>query len=233
MDDPNINSGRIPVTFLMSGLTYATTWSCASYIIDRPAPIELLYNALHPLAFGYVPPIIGGVLALIAGAAAFKGLYINPENHVRGIQLKNSVKELSSALRPLKNSSGIFIHPQIQIAEQQECRHMMFIGGSGSGKTSILWPIINQAVARNDKCLIFSFKNDFQEKAEFDFNLLAPWDARSVRWQLGKDIQTRLHAESLANTLVPMPAKDPIWAQGAQGLLTAVISDLQNTRGIK
>jgi hypothetical protein len=233
MDDPNISSGRVPITFMMSGLTYVTAWTCASYLVARPAPLLLLQNALHPLAFGYMPPILGGVLALMAGVAAFKGLYIEPETHIRGIKLKNNVKELSAALKPRKTDKGIFIHPKIQIAEQQECRHMLFIGGSGSGKTSILWPIINQAVARKDKCLIFSFKGDFQEKAEFDFNLLAPWDSRSVRWQLGKDIRTRLHAESLANTLVPMPAKDPIWAQGAQGLLTAVISDLQKTKGVK
>ncbi|MBU2766525.1 type IV secretion system DNA-binding domain-containing protein [Acidithiobacillus ferrivorans] len=233
MDDPNINSGRIPVAFAMTGLTYVTAWTCASYLVDRPDPLILLHNALHPLAFGFMPPILAGVLAVFAGVAAFKGLYIEPMTHIRGIKLKNNVKELSTALKPLNSNKGIFIHPQIQIAEQQECRHMMFLGGSGSGKTSILWPMINQAAARNDKCIIFSFKSDFQEKCEFDFDLLAPWDSRSVRWQLGKDIRTRLHAESLANTLVPMPAKDQIWAQGAQGLLTAVISRLQKTQGVK
>ena len=115
--------------------------------------------------------------------------------------------------------------------EQQESRHILLLGGSGSGKTSILWPVINQAVARGDRCLIFSFKGDFQQKAEFPFSLLAPWDSRSVRWQLGKDIRTRLHAESLAKTLIPTPDKDPIWAQGAQGLLTAIISEVQSKYG--
>ena len=105
---------------------------------------------------------------------------------------------------------------------------MLLLGGSGSGKTSILWPVINQAVTRGDKALIFSFKGDFQQKSAFDFSLLAPWDSRSVRWQLGKDIVTRLHAESLAKTLCPDPEKgEKIWAQGAQGLLTAVISGVQ------
>ncbi|MHB1643415.1 MAG: type IV secretion system DNA-binding domain-containing protein [Acidithiobacillus sp.] len=123
------------------------------------------------------------------------------------------------------------MHPQIKISEQQECRHMLLLGGSGSGKTSILWPVINEAVARGDKCLIFSFKGDFQQKSQFPFSLLAPWDSRSVRWQLGRDIRTRLHAESLAKTLIPTPEKDPIWAQGAQGLLTAIISEVQSKYG--
>lgn len=108
---------------------------------------------------------------------------------------------------------------------------MLLLGGSGSGKTSILWPVINQAQARGDRTLIFSFKGDFQQKATFPFSLLAPWDSRSVRWQLGKDIRTRLHAESLAKTLIPTPERDPIWAQGAQGLLTAIISEVQSKYG--
>jgi hypothetical protein len=158
---------------------------------------------------------------------------IKHEIHIRGRQLEN-VKAAAKALKPKKRAAaGVAIHPKLPISEQQECRHFLLLGGSGSGKTSILWPVINQAVERGDRCLIFSFKGDFQQKAEFPFSLLAPWDSRSVRWQLGRDIRTRLHAESLAKTLIPTPDKDPIWAQGAQGLLTAIISETQSKYGEK
>ncbi|MBU2825445.1 type IV secretion system DNA-binding domain-containing protein, partial [Acidithiobacillus ferrooxidans] len=88
-------------------------------------------------------------------------------------------------------------------------------------------PLINQSVARGDKVLIFSYKGDFQQKAEFGFDLLGPWDSRSARWVIGQDIRTRLDAESLALTLIPEQEKDPIWSQGAQGLLVAVIAGVQ------
>jgi hypothetical protein len=160
-------------------------------------------------------------------------MYLPIEKHRRGIKLYKDHKRIAKSMKTAKANAGIFIYPKLQISEAQECKHIMLLGGSGSGKTSILWPIINQVIARGDKALIFSFKGDFQEKSTFDFSLLAPWDARSTKWRLGYDVQTRLQAESLANTLVPLPKEDKIWAQGAQGLLTAIIADLQTTKGTR
>ena len=183
----------------------------------------------------YMPILASGAcLGLTLGAIAGYRAGATPgEIHVRGRELTRKPGDAARALKPAgkATTSGVKIHPEIQISEQQEARHMLLLGGSGSGKTTILWPIINQAAQRGDKCLIFSFKGDFQQKAAFPFSLLAPWDSRSVRWQLGKDIRTRLHAESLAKTLIPTPDKDPVWAQGAQGLLTAVISEVQSKHG--
>ncbi|MBU2766405.1 type IV secretion system DNA-binding domain-containing protein, partial [Acidithiobacillus ferrivorans] len=190
---------------------------------------------------GIFPHIYAAPLAAGAALGLTAGLFLGwklgdipAEIHIRGRKLTYSAREAAQALRPPRSffrksqPAGVKIHPEISITEQQECRHILLLGGSGSGKTSVLWPVITQAQARGDRCLIFSFKGDFQQKATFPFSLLAPWDSRSVRWQLGKDIRTRLHAESLAKTLIPTPEKDPIWAQGAQGLLTAIISEVQS-----
>ena len=199
-------------------------------------PPKAILAAIH--AAGIMPPqfapylAAGAAIGAITGAAiGYFAADIKHEIHIRGRRLE-TVNAAAKALRPGKKAaSGLAIHPQLKISQQQECRHFLLLGGSGSGKTSILWPMINQAVSRGDRCLIFSFKGDFQQKGDFPFSLLAPWDKRSVRWQLGKDIRTRLHAESLAKTLIPTPEKDPIWAQGAQGLLTAIISEVQSKYG--
>ncbi|MBU2857798.1 type IV secretion system DNA-binding domain-containing protein, partial [Acidithiobacillus ferrooxidans] len=177
-----------------------------------------------------LPAVAGAAGAAAAGAIGWYGMHQEAERHVRGPKLSRlDHRKAVKALKPKRKAQGISIHPNIQISEEQECRHMLLLGGSGSGKTSILWPIINQAVERGDRALIFSFKGDFQQKAAFSFSLLAPWDARSVRWQIGKDIDTRLKAEALAKTLCPEPKEgDKIWAQGAQGLLTAVIASVQH-----
>ncbi|WP_172804392.1 type IV secretory system conjugative DNA transfer family protein [Acidithiobacillus ferrivorans] len=211
-------------------------WTATAHIIDRLPLLSVLRAAegLNPLAFGVTPAIAGVAGAAAAGWMGWHGVHADAERHVRGPKLhKLDHRKAAMALKPKrklfrKARPGVFIHPQICISKEQECRHIMLLGGSGSGKTSILWPVINQAVARDDKCLIFSFKGDFQQKAAFPFSLLAPWDSRSVHWQLGKDIDTRLKAESLARTLCPDPEKgEKIWAQGAQGLLTAIISSVQ------
>ena len=205
-------------------------WTVTAHLLDHLPILSVLKAAesLNPLAFGVVPAVAGVAGATAAGLLGYYGMHQEAERHIRGPKLHRL--DHRPARKALKSKApGISIHPLIPISEEQEARHLLLLGGSGSGKTSILWPIINQAVERGDRTLIFSFKGDFQQKAAFDFSLLAPWDSRSVRWQLGKDIDTRMKAESLAKTLCPDPEKgEKIWAQGAQGLLTAVIASVQH-----
>lgn len=229
-----------PDTYTQPGLWSAgaaliggiAAWTAAAHLADHLSILTVLKGAeaLNPLAFGLLPAVAGTAGAVAAGAIGYYGIHQPAERHVRGPKLARlDHRPARKALKPKRRTAqGISIHPLIPISEEQECRHTLLLGGSGSGKTSILWPVINQAQARGDKCLIFSFKGDFQQKAAFPFSLLAPWDSRSVRWQLGKDIRTRMHAESLSRTLCPDPEKgEKIWAQGAQGLLTAVIASVQ------
>ena len=243
-NDPrfSVGSGFLQIVGLgaIGGLItgYSAIWEAISLYKTAhflsPASLLTIIHTAGVMPHAYAAPLAAGAaVGLLAGAAlGWKLGDIPGEIHVRGRKLTHSAKEVARILKPSRAvKPGIRIHPEIPISEQQECRHMLLLGGSGSGKTSILWPIINQAQARGDRCLIFSFKGDFQQKAEFPFSMLAPWDSRSVRWQLGKDIRTRLHAESLAKTLIPTPDKDPIWAQGAQGLLTAIISEVQGKYG--
>ena len=209
-----------------------TAWTATAHVIDHLPILSVLKGAetLNPLTFGVMPAIAGAAGAAAAGAIGWYGIHQEAERHVRGPRLhKLDHRQARKALKPRRKAAqGVAIHPLIRISEEQECRHIMLLGGSGSGKTSVLWPVINQAVARGDRCLIFSFKGDFQQKDAFPFSLLAPWDSRSVRWQLGRDIDTWQKAQSLSKTLCPDPEKgEKIWAQGAQGLLTAVIASVQ------
>lgn len=243
-NDPRFaqNSGFLEVIGLGAGVGalagYLAAWEAVGlYKTGGLMTPGTLFSAIHAagvLPRTYLPILAAGAVAgaVIGAIGGYKAGNVPHEIHVRGRKLTYSPREAARALKPARKATpGINIHPAIRISEQQEARHIMLLGGSGSGKTSILWPVINQAVERGDRCLIFSFKGDFQQKAKFPFSLLAPWDSRSVRWQLGKDIRTRLHAESLAKTLIPTPEKDPIWAQGAQGLLTAIISEVQGKYG--
>ena len=243
-NDPRFarGSGFFEVIGLGAGLGaitgYATAWEgIGLYKTHGFLMPKTLWSIIHATGIfppEYMPVLVGGAcLGLTLGAiAGYKAGSTSGEIHIRGRELTHKSRDAARALKPAgKAATGVNVHPDIQISEQQEARHILLLGGSGSGKTTILWPIINQAAKRGDRCLIFSFKGDFQQKAEFPFSLLAPWDSRSVRWQLGKDIRTRLHAESLSKTLIPTPDKDPIWAQGAQGLLTAVISEVQSKYG--
>ena len=186
---------------------------------------------------GAIPP----ATALLAGGlvawGAWRFLTIPPERHVRGHVLHRDPKAIALALKPARGEpAGIFIHPQVQIEEKIEVRHTMLVGGSGGGKTTILWPIIHQAQARGDRILLFDSKGDFTEKLGGNFTLLSPTDARSARWVLGNDILTHLDAHALTETLIPSAPggdKEPMWTNGARALLLGVITDVQRQNGRK
>lgn len=191
------------------------------------------YGAILPGTWGFLPVTAAGVAALGAFTLTWVVTTRDNAHHVRGVRLHRNPKAAARALMPARGEGmGIALHPKIRIGEHQECRHILIVGGAGSGKTTILWPLIRGIAERGDRCLIFDFKGDFTASLTGQLTLLAPADARSARWVVGRDIETRLEAEALAETLVPLPAggEGPIWARGARGLLIGLISHLQTTK---
>ena len=187
---------------------------------------------------GYVPAATAILAATGAGIGAWRLLTVEAERHVRGFVLHRDPKAIASALRPGKYEvPGICIHPKIQISARQETHHAMVVGGTGAGKTTILWPWIEQAISRQDRVLIFDSKGDFTQKTPEPFTLLSPTDARSSRWIIGRDIRTPLEAQALAVTLIQEPPggskSDPMWIQGSRALVAGMITDLQVRFGEK
>ena len=219
-------------------------WKGAGFI--SPSTIVAAIHQAGILPHAYMPIFAGGagIGAMAGGVAGFLAGNISAEIHIRGSQLTRKPKLMQQAILeaspPVKGKNeGIYIHPKIQTTEALEASHMLVVGGSGAGKTTILWPMINRIVERGDKAIIFSFKGDFEQKIGTgerigkQFALLAPWDTRSAVWALGRDIRTRLDAEALANTLIPEPEKsdNPMWTNGARSLVTGIISDVQREHG--
>lgn len=126
--------------------------------------------------------------------------------------------------------AGIRIHPQVQISLDRETRHLFVLGSVGGGKTQIITPLIQQAISRGDKCIIYDNKADFSQKIE-NALIIAPWDYRSPSWDIARDCQTRGDARALAARLVP-ESKDPMWSSGARQILTGILVSLQRERGL-
>lgn len=239
MDDPNIGSGRgifSGVAGIAAGVAaYAgSQFLYTKFIEHLPYPNwhQLLMFDLHtPIGYQPIAPTIAGLLtAAGVGIGLYTITHEKNERHIRGRQITYRPKDVSqSIVKP----DGVYIHPKVRMTQNLERNHILLLGGSGSGKTSIMWPLINQAVKRGDKALILSLKNDFQEKIDASFSLLAPWDSRTVNWQLGQDIQTFQDAQALAQTLIKEPEREPMWARGGQDLLVAIIAYLQKKHGIE
>ena len=194
---------------------------------------------LHPWGWkGAIPVVAAAVAGLAAAMGVWKFLTVAPERHVRGYILHRDPRAIARALKPPKGEPvGVNIHPAIPISQRQEVTHFMVVGGTGAGKTTILWPWVQQAIARGDRVLIFDSKGDFTQKVGDPFTLLSPTDARSSRWILGRDIRTPLEAHTLSATLIQEPAggskSDPMWIQGSRALLAGLVIDLQTRFGEK
>lgn len=196
---------------------------------------DLLRNGpLIPMPWGWLPAACAIVGALILGWLGWVAATRPNVRHIAGPQLHTKPEQAAAAFRSSSGKylggKGVPIHPKVHIGEDVERRHILALGGPGSGKTTVLWPLVESAIARGDKVLILDFKGDFTSGIGGKISLLSPTDARATRWALGRDIQTRLDAIALAETLIPLGAGDPIWSQGARGLLVGLLSHLQRTK---
>ena len=54
---------------------------------------------------------------------------------------------------------------------------------TGAGKTTAIWQLVDQLVARGDKLIIHDVRSDLTQKLN-----IAPLEQRSRRWLIGKDI---------------------------------------------
>lgn len=183
------------------------------------------------------------VLAAVAAWSAwgYFGRIINPLQHIRGRRYlrgeaaaKAATEATASDIR--FSGQGLQIHPDLTLARHQELTSFLFLAGQRGGKTQILSRLLQQAWARDDKTLAFDFKTDFTEitprsRGGKEPIIIAPWDARSVCWDIAKDVRTVDQARAFAAGMVPESGNDPMWANAARALLVAVIMRLIKTRG--
>lgn len=178
-------------------------------------------------------------IALVAGVSA--GIYCGiragaappAERYVSGRQLIESPKQYARTIRRRETADGLRIHPRIPLSKNRESQHFLLLGLSGSGKTQVVHRLIRNAMARGDQSLVYDYKGDLTAKYLDDATtvLLAPWDARSVAWDIAADVPDIASARELAAALIPLPQTgDSKWAAGARQVLTGLIVALQTTQ---
>lgn len=169
--------------------------------------------------------------------------------HHRGRRLLDGQEAIDDALRATREEIDgdardicILSDPKKKVFIPLSCdrmtKHILLFGGTGSGKTTALLPMIDQAVRENHRTLIWDIKGDFTAKygpAEgFQqagrASVMAPWDARSIIWDIARDCETRQDARELAARLITA-SKDPMWSNAARQVLVGFIVSLQQ-RGI-
>lgn len=178
------------------------------------------------------------VLSMLIGAAAFycflqsdtpdKEIALEGRKMLKGVDAIKMWKKVMSK-EELWGKAGILLcqtptGEELTISQDRETKHVLIVGASGSGKTTILRPRIDAARSRGDRCLIFDNKSDYTATLpnSRDIILVAPWDARGWAWDVAVDCRNKSDAQALANAIVE-ESKEPMWSNSARAILTALI----------
>ena len=148
----------------------------------------------------------------------------------------DAIQDLKGEIR--KSGRGIRIHPDVSISQDRETRHFFIMGAIGSGKTQIILNILQSIRERmkagpEDRLIVYDNKSDMTANLPLPDDqiiLLAPWDARTWAWDIGKDIVNATDAATFAERLIP-ESKDKFWSEAPRQIVRACIQHLQATHG--
>ena len=124
---------------------------------------------------------------------------------------------------------GVRLHPAFEISRARATRGIFIWGSIGSGKTQVITPMILDAIQGGHKTLIHDIKGDYTATLATPHALLAPWDARTMAWDIAQDVLNAQAAYQFAADTI-QATDDPIWSDGARQILCAVIKDLQQEK---
>lgn len=206
-------------------------WMCVAY------GLSLLMHWTEPrftlILFSILPfPLLLGSLVLSS--------YPSKENHLRGAQKIDSrsaqrvyTKLVNRILIKKEDSLGLRLWKKVALPKSKENEHILIIGSPGAGKTQLTYPLIFQAIQRGDKSIVWDIKGTFTEAfaSQDNIDLMAPWDERSMGWNIRKDIRNELDCQQMAAILIPANIRDhqPYFSNMARQILETVFCQLHHS----
>lgn len=182
-----------------------------------------------------------GLRASIAGALALLPFpllakrYLSPRDeliHLRGSRRFEGRKALSTINRKLSDRArrrpDHDLGPGLPYPADLWTRHVLLVGGTGAGKSTVIRPLIEKIVVANEKLIVFDPKCEFTEA--FDLPIIAPWDERSFSWDIGADMRNIGDMRRFAGAVVK-EGHDPMWANAAKQILVGFMLYLRDSRG--
>ncbi|HAS8629176.1 TPA: hypothetical protein I7793_08330 [Vibrio vulnificus] len=176
---------------------------------------------------------------VISVLITFRTLYVlggrEPVIHLSGQERISNSKVRSHAKSRLNKlcqsdpmGKGIHLHPYVQIPMRTELGNILIFGQQGSGKSTVIKPIIKEIKDREDLLFIYDRKNEYTPLfLDSSSILINPCDRRSAQWDIGSDVRTEQDAFLVSQCLIE-ETDDPLWSTGARLLLTAFFIILIN-----
>lgn len=143
--------------------------------------------------------------------------------------------ELAKLVMKTKPQGSLLTIGGVPIPPEDEARHGLWVGSTGTGKTTGLHGLTRQIDDRGQCALIFDPDGSYVERfyrPERGDVILNVWDARSARWNPLADIAGIADAHRVAAILLPKPAQateSSIWYDQARIVVAHVLDHLAGT----
>lgn len=238
----------------LGGFVGCAAYALSAWSLARPLPLlgaspvslgSLLVGPFQGRELLDAPLPLSARVALLVSSAVLLGGWafvaaLRPQvrlKHIAGPRLLDGKEALDEAHYVARKERGedkagfLRLHPALDLPKTRWTRHVLVYGSVGSGKTVILIPIVEQAVAKKLKCFIYDVKGDFA--ARFPrAALVSPWHAESRVWDIGADVRTPSQAATLAQAFIPEgDGSNRYFSIAAQQLMIGALRALQNERG--
>lgn len=177
------------------------------------------------------------VCAFVAPWVLFASAYLRPRDgliHLRGSRrfegklAETTLRERLAAR--CKRRPDHAIAPGVSYPADLWTRHVLVVGGVGSGKSTAMKPLIDKIVASGEQLLLFDPKSEFTIGWKRPA-IVAPWDARSLAWDLARDMRNALDMRRFAAAMI-RESQDPMWSNASRQLLVGLMIHLRQTRSV-
>jgi len=191
---------------------------------DRGALAPLIWRSIASAAVACAP----GWLLWLDHMVPRDGLI-----HVRGPRLRkgeDAVEAIKRRLRKrVKAEPDHFVAEGVRFPADLWRRHTLMIGGSGAGKSTMLLPLLKQIIAADERLICFDPKGQFTSVFGKP-GIIAPWDARSLVWDIARDIRNEGDERRFAVSIVP-EGGEAFWANAAREILVGLLRYLGEAYG--
>lgn len=210
---------------------FASFYEYKKYITGNNYSLQWLLHILIPFFISLLVSLLVTFKWLWVKGGIDKAIHISGSRLYKG---KFATKHARRALKKeLRNNSkkGVGVHPKFSISEAQEAGNILVTGAQGSGKSTIVKPLVKSIANTEAQMLIYDAKREytplFHQKGHV---LISPTDKRSVYWDIAADVKTPEIAYEIASCFISKSDKEPIWGNGARLILTGCMVSLNRLK---
>ena len=195
------------------------------------AGVALVNPFMHALGLaneGLLHLVVSGALAVgigyFSGIRLAGGLAVAPA-HQRGA-LVVCPKPTVPTRGVRRGRDAALTLAGVELAAQDETKHFKFIGTTGTGKSTAIHELLSAALKRGDRAVIADpdggYVARFYNPRRGDV-ILNPFDQRSVKWDVFREVTSAYDVDQLARALIPDDGSpDRAWRGYARTFFSAV-----------